>query len=554
MAKTEDIEAKLAAYVDGELDPSDRAEIEKHLIANPQHRQLLEELMKQKDLVRALPRAAAPADFAEAFNSQLERAVLLGDVDGASTTTPMRIGYFSQLRAIAALLFLTVGLALLIYKLLPRANQSDSPLADLRLTQPEADSGATLSSGPATSNSIAMAVTADDNRALRDSQVAGATTQEAAAKSIADNAIVMDVAKDADGFRKEETLQKQSQADQNGQSLRDLLAERLRAANASMATASPAAPSEYVFRSNDLQAANREVTEYLTRNNINWEPQSVPSPEPLALAKGDQVDASRYRAQSVQVKQGLGQMPAQAGGGGGSGGGGRGGSPMNQSMNGAAGNGQLDAPAPPQRIVARQLRREQADRLRVGLDELQANSSIAVARRSFDATSNVMTPAAGGNGVLADAANSNAPYNVTSKGELPEFNSRAIADDGKAVDRLPTTNPAIAAAENVTKSKPAITPVLPSDVFALLDAKNYPLSLMVGSADFNSNSNVDAGIGGQGGFAAPNTGLPSGANAASDLVDVVILLESSSPATAPAQIDFNNSAIPMEAPTTAPAP
>ena len=41
MANTEQIEAKLCAYVDGELDAAGRAEIEQHLAANPQHRALV---------------------------------------------------------------------------------------------------------------------------------------------------------------------------------------------------------------------------------------------------------------------------------------------------------------------------------------------------------------------------------------------------------------------------------------------------------------------------------------------------------------------------------
>ena len=64
MSKTEDIEAKLAAYIDGELDTAQRAEIEKHLAAHPKHRALIEELMSQKDLLKALPRQVAPADLA----------------------------------------------------------------------------------------------------------------------------------------------------------------------------------------------------------------------------------------------------------------------------------------------------------------------------------------------------------------------------------------------------------------------------------------------------------------------------------------------------------
>src|SRR6476619_1085515 len=81
MANTENIEAKLCAYVDGELDPAGRAEIEAHLASNPQHRQLMDELMKQRDLLRDLPRERAPEDLFESMQNQLERSVLL---DGAA--------------------------------------------------------------------------------------------------------------------------------------------------------------------------------------------------------------------------------------------------------------------------------------------------------------------------------------------------------------------------------------------------------------------------------------------------------------------------------------
>src|SRR5947207_608283 len=77
MANTEQIEAKLCAYVDGELDAAGRAEIEAHLQANPQHRQLLAELVSQRELLKDLPRAKAPDDLYDAFQSQLERSVLL---------------------------------------------------------------------------------------------------------------------------------------------------------------------------------------------------------------------------------------------------------------------------------------------------------------------------------------------------------------------------------------------------------------------------------------------------------------------------------------------
>src|SRR3954454_12878269 len=74
----EEIEAKLAAYVDGELTPAERVEIETYLQTNPSHRSLLQDLVAHRDLLRKLPREKAPGDCTEGFQGQLERDILLG--------------------------------------------------------------------------------------------------------------------------------------------------------------------------------------------------------------------------------------------------------------------------------------------------------------------------------------------------------------------------------------------------------------------------------------------------------------------------------------------
>ena len=154
MANTENIEAKLCAYVDGELDPAGRAEIEAHLAAHPQHRQMMVELMQQRDLLAALPRDRAPEDLFEAMTNQLERSVLLdGDAapgagSGAAGAGDVagRINRWPQVFATAAVLMLAVGLAAVIYFVLP--NQNRSPFA-LR-TQPP---GPAASADPSTTPS-----------------------------------------------------------------------------------------------------------------------------------------------------------------------------------------------------------------------------------------------------------------------------------------------------------------------------------------------------------------------------------------------------------------
>ena len=116
---TEQIEARLCAYVDGELDAVERAEIEKHLAANPAHRLLLNELMQTRDLLQALPHVSAPQDVSEILQGHLERSVLLDGPMEFETQSAGRINRWSQYRAVAAILLLTAGLAGVIYKILP---------------------------------------------------------------------------------------------------------------------------------------------------------------------------------------------------------------------------------------------------------------------------------------------------------------------------------------------------------------------------------------------------------------------------------------------------
>jgi protein involved in polysaccharide export with SLBB domain len=117
---SEQIEAKLCAYLEGELDDAGRAEIEKHLQQNPAHRKLLAEVGMTRDLLRVLPREPAPPDICEAFQGQLERAALLGDpnddvVGGAS----LKVNRWPQYFAVAAVVMLAAGLGLVVYFGLP---------------------------------------------------------------------------------------------------------------------------------------------------------------------------------------------------------------------------------------------------------------------------------------------------------------------------------------------------------------------------------------------------------------------------------------------------
>ncbi len=114
---TENIESRLAAYIDGELAEKDRAEIEQYLAANPGHQQLIDELRTQRSQIASIPRERAPVEVLDHLQSHLERQSLLEHVeDGVGS---MRINHWPQWTAVAAMLLLTVGLGALVFSVLP---------------------------------------------------------------------------------------------------------------------------------------------------------------------------------------------------------------------------------------------------------------------------------------------------------------------------------------------------------------------------------------------------------------------------------------------------
>ncbi len=107
---TEQIEAKLAAYVDGMLDDAERAQIEAHLKTNPQHRALLDDLITHRLLLRDLPKATAPAEVIERMEAHLERSGLLDDTPHEFAHPGRRESRWGRVAAIAAIVLLVLGL------------------------------------------------------------------------------------------------------------------------------------------------------------------------------------------------------------------------------------------------------------------------------------------------------------------------------------------------------------------------------------------------------------------------------------------------------------
>jgi anti-sigma factor RsiW len=113
----EDNEAMLCAYIEGDLDAAGRAQIEKLLQDNPQHRKLLAELTAMRDLVRGLPRVKAPMDVGDSLRQRAERSMLL-DGPGAVVPQGQRVNRWPQFFAIAAIFLLFSSLCFILYKAL----------------------------------------------------------------------------------------------------------------------------------------------------------------------------------------------------------------------------------------------------------------------------------------------------------------------------------------------------------------------------------------------------------------------------------------------------
>lgn len=121
---TEQIESLLAGYVEGDLDPRQRAEVDRYLADNPSQQRLVQRMVAVRGLLRALPREPAPSELREDVQAQLERGLLLGDpIDDEVSAVEMRIDRWSQLRAAAAIALLVAGVAAAIYWALPDEQQ-----------------------------------------------------------------------------------------------------------------------------------------------------------------------------------------------------------------------------------------------------------------------------------------------------------------------------------------------------------------------------------------------------------------------------------------------
>ena len=113
-----DAEARLCDYLEGDLDPAGRAEVERRLAASPRERALVADLLRQRSALRDLPMPAAPPEVYDDVMNGLERSALLdpGPRDIAGAAVRIR---WTRLLAVAAVALLAIGLTLSAVFLLP---------------------------------------------------------------------------------------------------------------------------------------------------------------------------------------------------------------------------------------------------------------------------------------------------------------------------------------------------------------------------------------------------------------------------------------------------
>jgi hypothetical protein len=249
----ENIEAMLCGYIEGDLDDAARAQIERHLQENPQHRKLIDDLLATRELVKSLPRVRAPMDVGDSLRGQVERSILLDD-SAASAAPRETVSRLPHFMAIAAIFLLCAALFLILYKALgptfkPPAYTENIAVKARPLTESDAPAQP-LESQP---------------------QPGSAFAREAeAAKALADNN--QNPSPDT-GATEVPGLPAQF----------DLAALRGRLADAGYALASSenAAPLVLVVQGDDARATSADVAEMLGAAGVTWSrvpPTPIPNP------------------------------------------------------------------------------------------------------------------------------------------------------------------------------------------------------------------------------------------------------------------------------------
>ena len=129
-AKQPDMNEMLNAYMDGELEASQKAEFERLLENSSELRGQLRTLKNVRNLAQHLPQAEAPVELSQQVRSMLERKVLFGE-GIAEEQAAKRAGtvLFQKIRAVAAVLALGAVLSLLVYSIVAPVDSGPEPEA-----------------------------------------------------------------------------------------------------------------------------------------------------------------------------------------------------------------------------------------------------------------------------------------------------------------------------------------------------------------------------------------------------------------------------------------
>lgn len=118
-------EQLILGYIEGDLSPDQVASFEAQLGQDARLRNLVAQLLVDRNTLRAMPRSDAPAELLDRVNQSLERRMLLGSAQPeAEAAAPRRSYRFSRLLAYAALFIFVVGLIGVVVQTLvdPRLN------------------------------------------------------------------------------------------------------------------------------------------------------------------------------------------------------------------------------------------------------------------------------------------------------------------------------------------------------------------------------------------------------------------------------------------------
>ncbi len=137
----------LSAYLDGELSPGERDEVERLLSESPEARQELGELEQVRELLRQLPRESLPKTFASGILAECESRPRGSAATASDVKTPSKVQAGRSWMRLAALAVSAAAALVIVWFAFPHAGQENSELAQ---TSPDHRSSTESPSGDST--------------------------------------------------------------------------------------------------------------------------------------------------------------------------------------------------------------------------------------------------------------------------------------------------------------------------------------------------------------------------------------------------------------------